>query len=431
MGTSRTGRPIAAALLLLALTDCDKEGGSSQADVIRIGTFIQEDINGADEVLAAREINAAGGITIDGKSFRLEVIRVLQGETPASAVKAVKSLAEQHAVAALGPRWSSVTLGQKPDHSDGAAQAAIDHGMLMMSGFATSAAISALSDDDLIWRTIPSDDFQGIAGAKFAYEGKHARKVAVLYRDDAWGRGLSATFVSAFEALGGAVLTQVAFDPSQDLDRYAFPELAQVFAEPPDLVYIAAFGEFSQISNRIVQGGYLKGTSADQLPFLATDGSNSNEILTNAAPEVLDRLYGTVPGSPPDDANFEHFAAAYVREGLGPRDDAWPFPYDAMYLVALAMQAANSLDPNEFKQHMRAVSRADAGDLTVQPGDWAKAKQALLAGRGVDYQGASGPIDFTAQGDPGEGYYSLWQIQRGPDNVFHFDYFDSVAYAAQ
>jgi branched-chain amino acid transport system substrate-binding protein len=66
----------------------------------------------------------------------------------------------------------------------------------------------------------------------------------------------------------------------------------------------------------------------------------------------------------------------------------------------------------------------------VLPGDWAKAKQALLDGHGIDYTGASGPIDFTERGDPSRGTYSIWQIARGADGAFRFDPVDSVEYTA-
>jgi branched-chain amino acid transport system substrate-binding protein len=418
-----------AALLALALSACSADaGGHARGDVIRVGTFI-DDINGADEVLAAREINAAGGVRIGGKDYKLELVRVLQGETPMSAVKAVNSLVAQGCVAALGPRWSSVTLGNEPDHSDGAARAAFDQNLLLMSGFTSAAAISDLDDDDMMWRTMPSDNFQGSASARFAFETKSARRASILYRDDVWGRGLAATFTAAFRELGGELLAQAPFDPAGDLDRYAFPELGPVFEGQPDIVYIAAFNEISQISNRIVQGGYLKGKSGDAPQFLAADGANSGEILTNGAPEVLARLSGTVPAPPPEDPIFARFEAAYEHAGFGPGSDAWPFTYDGLYLLALAMQAADSSDPRAFRRQLRAISRDDGGDLEVQPGGWAKAKQALLEGRGIDYTGASGPIDFTEQGDPSRGTYSIWRIVRGLDDAYHFEDFDSAEYA--
>jgi branched-chain amino acid transport system substrate-binding protein len=48
----------------------------------------------------------------------------------------------------------------------------------------------------------------------------------------------------------------------------------------------------------------------------------------------------------------------------------------------------------------------------VGPGEWAKAKAALVAGREVDYEGASGPVNFNEAGDA-EGKIEVWGVTEG------------------
>ena len=76
---------------------------------------------------------------------------------------------------------------------------------------------------------------------------------------------------------------------------------------------------------------------------------------------------------------------------------------------------------------MRAVSRHDGDDVTVNVGDWAGAREALLAGRDVDYQGASGPIDFTAKGDPSRGMYDVWTVVADGGN-FAFEFHEGGSF---
>lgn len=419
--SGRLGPMVIAGLsCMLSAGGCGDDAANSADDVIRIGVFLREGGDSADEVLAVREINAAGGITIDGKSSSLELVRLFDGASASGGVQAVERFVDEGVVAAIGPRWSSIVLGARADHSDGAAQAAIEQGLLIISGNATSAAISTLDDDDLIWRTIPSDDIQGQVGARYAYVDRGARTAAVLYRDDAWGRGLSATFAESFEALGGAIFASVSYDPELDFDGYAFPELERLLLDRPEVVYLLSFNETAQVTLRAVQGGHLDGYG-DALPlFIATDGSFDRGILTNAAPEVLARFAGTVPGPSPDNATFAAYLDAFEDADLGPREDAWPYPYDAVYLIALAVQAAQSTDSRDIKRHLREVSRRDDGDVSVSIDDWAEAREALEHGEGVDYDGASGAIELTAQGDPSAGYISIWEVAPNDQGELEF-----------
>ena len=426
--SKRKGRlgPLASIVLcLLGSGGCSEEAATGDEAVIKLGVFIREGGDSADEILAAREINAAGGITIGDTHFAIELVREYDGASARGGAEAIEKFVEQGVIAAIGPRWSSILLGDEPDFDNGAAAKAIESDMILISGNATSAAITTLEDDDLIWRTIASDELQGEACAHFAYEERDVRRAAILYRDDAWGRGLSARFTSVFEDLGGTVASAESFDPELDLEGYAFPELEDVLADQPDMLFLLAFGESAQITHRMVQGGHLE-PYGDELPLImATDGSYDTNLLINAAPEVLPILLGTLPGRGPSDPVRIAYGEAFEEAGFGPALNAWPYPYDAIYVLAMAIQSAQSLRTRDIKAHLQRVSIDDGeDDLRVDPGEWADARQALLDGREVDYNGASGPIDFTAEGDPGAGFFALWQIVEDGSGDFTIEFDD-------
>jgi branched-chain amino acid transport system substrate-binding protein len=410
---------------------CGDDVGAEPGNVIRIGVFLGEGAEGDDQLLAVREINRGGGLTIGGVDYTIDLVRELQGDTAATGVAALERMIDEGIVAAEGPRWSSITLGEADDHSDGVALTAAANNVMIVSGTASSAAITGLDDDALMWRTMPSDAFQGVAGANHAFEALGARRAAILLRDDIWGRGLAETFRTQFESLGGQVLTSVAYDTDEDLDSYAFPELDMVFADQPDVIYVLAFTELSQISNRVVQGQYLDAYGASPPHFFSGDGAFNSELSINAAPAVLDLLVGTVPAPAPDDPILVRFLDAYEEEGFGDRRLAWPYTYDAIYLMALAIQSAQSLDAQVFKGHMQQVSRDEGGDTQVQAGNWADAKAALLAGEGIDFVGASGPIDFTDQGDPSRGRYALWRAVSDGTGGYNFDSSQGIEYQVE
>lgn len=82
-----------------------------------------------------------------------------------------------------------------------------------------------------------------------------------------------------------------------------------------------------------------------------------------------------------------------------------------MILAFLAATAANSSDPFEMTAEMQAVSGPPGDPYTFE--QLADALTALANGDDIDYQGASGPIDWDENGDPTAATYELWQFEGG------------------
>lgn len=81
-----------------------------------------------------------------------------------------------------------------------------------------------------------------------------------------------------------------------------------------------------------------------------------------------------------------------------------PHSYDAVFIIAMAFQKAQTLDTNSsaFKQALRDV--ANPPGTAIRPGMWTEAKAALIANQDIDYQGASGAVNFDSLGEVGSDY---------------------------
>jgi ABC-type branched-subunit amino acid transport system substrate-binding protein len=109
----------------------------------------------------------------------------------------------------IGPAFSGVTLSVATD-------VAIPAGALLMTASATTPAISELADDDLVWRTCPSDAIQAIPLAELVAQAESrirveqslastdAIRLATASKGDAYGQGLfdSLTQVLQFNSKG-------------------------------------------------------------------------------------------------------------------------------------------------------------------------------------------------------------------------------------
>ncbi|MES1184187.1 MAG: ABC transporter substrate-binding protein [Myxococcales bacterium] len=432
--------------LLLAILCCSGLSAACSGDDHRdsdkknfvVGMLVQQDDIGDTQqelgagLLAMRQISAAGGLTIDGVDYQMTVQAQDHQSSAAGAVAALARLSKQGVTATIGPPWSSLALGNEPDHSDGASLMARQYDMLLISPSATAAAITDLDDDDLQWRTIPSDTAQAEIGASELLS-RNLTRAAVLYRDEAWGQGLAAAFTAAFEAGGGQVTAAVKYDASgdqiADLNSYDFDdELDAIFADLPEVVLLYDFDELFQITGRIAARDYLSRYGDKPPLFFGSDANLTSDLLVNGAPEVIQYMEGTSPTSDTNDPYYLQFTEWLAAAELDTSDNTAAPRYDAVYCLAAALQKANSRAADDVKRELRAVSRKDGDEVTIHPGEWAKAKAALLAGEDIDYDGVSGRIEFSERGDPTTGLYSIWKVAAGKNGKFTLDLSNTVPY---
>jgi branched-chain amino acid transport system substrate-binding protein len=360
--------------------------------------------------LAVQEINAAGGV--NGK--QLEVVlrdsRTAEADGAVTSIASVNQLADLDAVAIVGPDASAIVLDIK--------DTIVARHVPLISPTATAEVIATLDDDDLIWRTAASDAVQSRVLARRVHADGHAT-VAVIYRDDAYGDGLAAAFGAEFAKAGGTVLARVPFAETKisDFD----PEVAQLFAAgTPDAIVIIGF---MLDSAGVLQA--LLARSPDARPSLyGVDANHDPGLLKNAPPAILVGMRFTVPVSR-GDHNYIAFRDAY-RRVLRVDPYRVEFTYDAVYLIALALLQGGANDAAAVRTHLRAASRPDTDTpVVVGVGTDELAKAAAHAHDDLDFQGASGLIDFDDHGDVTNATFAIEDISSD-DGVLAFHEIDRV-----
>jgi branched-chain amino acid transport system substrate-binding protein len=324
--------------------------------------------------LAFDHVNAQGGILGGGK------IVTVTGDSacdPSVAGPAADKLVNTDQVTGIvGAFCTGATIGA-------ATTAGIPGGVVQISPSASAPALTTLEDNDLVYRTTPSDAFQGVKLADLL-TAKGVKDVALTYVNNDYGKGLADVFAAQFASNGGTVSANVAHEEGKADYR---AELGQLAASGSQNLVVIAYVSGSGLT--ILQqanesGNFTTYFGGDGMIGDALAGANVGNFIATRA--------GAYAGASAD---------AYVKlatdAGQDPAATYAPQAYDAGFLLALAVQKNGSASREGLAAALREV--ASAPGEKILPGEWSKALELLAAGTDIDYEGAGGPLDFDAAGD--------------------------------
>ena len=329
--------------------------------------------------LAFDEVNAQGGILGGGK------ITVVTGDSacdPSVAGPAADKLVNTDKVTGIvGAFCTGATIGA-------ATAAGIPGGVVMISPSATAPALTTLADSDLVYRTAPSDAFQGVKLADLLME-KGIKEVALTYVNNDYGKGLADVFKAQYAKDGGKVTADVSHEDGKADYRAELGQLAAGGTQ--DLVIIAyASGSGHTILQQAVESG-------DFTAYIGVDGMIGDEALAGIDPAALNgKVFATRAGAYAG-ASADLYKKLATDAKQDPAATYAPQAYDAAFLLALAVEKNGSAKREGLSKALRDV--ATAPGEKIQPGEWSKAVELIKAGKDIDYDGAAGPAEFDAAGD--------------------------------
>ena len=290
--------------------------------------------------------------------------------------------------------------------SSGVSKTVIDQivaaGVIQFSPANTSADFTEYNDQDLYWRTAPSDVLQGeVLGNLIAEDGNATLGMIVL--NDSYGTGLAQFTRDAFEAAGGEVVAEALFNEG---DSSFDAQISEVTAANPDAIAVITFDQAKVITPALVGSGY----PGDQLYFV--DG-NLADYTADFAPGLVAGSKGTLPGL--DVSTLGDFTDRLLEVDPNLQDYSYAAEsYDAVVLIALAAYAANSTDGVEIAKYLRQVSGGSGDGEKVST--YEEGVALLAEGQQIDYDGPSGPITFDEHGDPTEATIGIYEYND--DNTY-------------
>ena len=367
---------------------------SGSAEGLNIGTLLPE--TGALAFLseplvlavdmAIRDINAAGGV--NGADVTLT--KGDSGTDPDIANTTVERLLTEEVDAIVGAAASGIT--------GSVIEKITTAGVTQCSPSNTAAGLGTSGDDGYYFRTAPSDDLQAPALANVVL-GDGYTNVAVVSRADDYGVGFNAEFEPAVAAGGGTIVYSEPYAP----ESTSFDDVvADVIASGPDAVVIVAFEEGVQLIQAMIE----QGAGPQDIQLYITDGMATGELgalIDEANPSIASGMKGTQPAAAPS-TGAAFFPGAFAEFAPDVSTIFSAQSYDCAILIALAAEAAGSNNSADIAAQMVAVSRDGEKCST-----FADCKALLADGADIDYDGASGAIDFLDVGEPGTGIYEVYE----------------------
>lgn len=363
--------------------DTNAGGGSSKDGVLKLGYVFPESGElahlGPPQISATKyaisEINKAGGVL--GKPIP-EVVGSDEGGKAEIANASVDRLLGQNVDGIIGAAASGMSLAIL-DKVKSAQK-------VQCSGSNTAPTFTDYNDDGFYFRTAPSDVLQGPILAD-TITGDGHDTVAITYRGDDYGKGLAEATKAALENVGATVPVMEAYEPNTTNFNATVSKIRDA---KPDAVVMVSFQEGAQLGTKLIEAGF----KANQ--FYSADGMKDEEMaerFSKSDPSVIEGFKGTGP------ASVENMEFTEGLKAFDPKLEVFqyaPQVYDCVVVMALAAEAAKTDDPAVFKTKMNEVTK-DGEKCTT----FAQCRDLLKDGKDIDYDGASGPLDFTEPGEPG------------------------------
>jgi len=310
------------------------------------------------------DINAAGGLEVGGKKYKVELVIEDNESKAESAVAATtKMITEDGVLAIVGPQASkqAIPAGGKANELE----------TPMISPWSTNP--DTTKDRPFVFRGCFLDPFQGPVLANFIRDEFGFTKAAVLYDVASdYPKGLAEFFKDAWEKINGPG-SVVAFESFTTKDTDFSSQLTKIINSGAEVLFTPQYyNEVALIVQQAHQLGWDK-------PIVGSDSWGSAETVKLCGKDCYGLFFSTHYAAAGATGATKEFIDRYnAKYGYVP-DDVGALTWDSIRIVQRAIEDTGGLS-GDIKKDRKAVRDA-----------MAKIKE---------FDGITGKMTFTEEGDP-------------------------------
>jgi branched-chain amino acid transport system substrate-binding protein len=310
------------------------------------------------------DVNAAGGIDVGGKKYKVELVIEDNESKAESAVKVnTKLITEEDVLAIVGPQSSkqAIPAGGKAN----------ELGTPMISPWSTNP--DTTKDRPFVFRGCFLDPFQGPVVANFIKSEFGFTKAAVLYDVASdYPKGLAEFFKKAWEDLNGPG-SVVAYESFTTKDTDFSSQLTKIINSGAEFLFTPQYyNEVALIVQQAHQLGWKK-------PIVGSDSWGSAETVKLCGKDCYGSFFSTHYAAAGAKGATKAFIDRYQKEHGYVPDDVAALTWDSMRIVQKAIEDCGNLT-GDIKEDRQCVRDA-----------LAKIKE---------FDGITGKMTFTEDGDP-------------------------------
>jgi branched-chain amino acid transport system substrate-binding protein len=319
--------------------------------------------------MAIEDLNAKG-MKIGGKTAKFELLAEDDAGDPKQGTAVAQKLVDSKVNGIVGHLNSGTTIPASKLYSDA--------GIPQVSPSATNPKYTR-QGFKTTFRVVADDTQLGGTLGRYAVETLKAKNIAVIDDRTAYGQGVAEEFEKAAKAAGATIVGhEFTTDKSTDFNAI----LTKLKGTKPDVLF---FGGMDAVGGPMLKQVKQLGLN---VKFMGGDGLCTGELAKLAGEAIgEDMVVCAEAGGVDGDfkAPLDTWKTKFKEKNGVEVQIYAPYVYDAVHVLAAAMEKAGSSDPEKY---LPEVSK-------------------------VDYKGLTGPITFDEKGDIKNGALTLYTYKGG------------------
>lgn len=319
--------------------------------------------------MAVEDLNAKG-MKIGDKVVKFELLAEDDAGDPKQGTAVAQKLVDSKVNGVVGHLNSGTSIPASKLYSDA--------GIPQISPSATNPKFTR-QGFKTTFRVVADDTQLGGTLGKYAVETLKGKNIAVIDDRTAYGQGVAEEFEKAAKAAGGTIVGhEFTTDKSTDFNAI----LTKLKGAQPDILF---FGGMDAVGGPMLKQVKQLGMN---VKFMGGDGLCTGELAKLAGDAIGEEMVVCAEAGGVD-GDFKAPLEAWktkFKEKNGVEVQIYaPYVYDAVQVLAAAMQKAGSADPEKYLPEVGKV----------------------------EYKGLTGPIAFDEKGDIKNGALTLYTYKNG------------------